>query len=152
MGLWHAGPGPAAAMRSPAGCSIGLCYMTHAACEDLNLCHAGAQGRFSAGSFDSLSAVELANDIAAALDLALPGTLVFDYPSVKAIAAHVHGLMAPAAAGAAPVTASVFTAASLAAALPDAPRHQLLTEVGTACSCGHTCAVRMSGLEDDSAT
>ncbi|KAK9841871.1 hypothetical protein WJX81_008495 [Elliptochloris bilobata] len=42
----------------------------------------GPEGNFASGALDSLSAVELANALAAELALALPGTLVFDYPSV----------------------------------------------------------------------
>ena len=38
----------------------------------------------------------MANGVSSALTLKLPQTLVFDYPSVKAMAAHVHSLMAPA--------------------------------------------------------
>ncbi|KAK9803914.1 hypothetical protein WJX72_004698 [[Myrmecia] bisecta] len=58
----------------------------------------GADGHFAAGAIDSLSAVELTNSLSAALSLQLPSTLVFDYPSISAIAQHVHGLLAPAAA------------------------------------------------------
>ena len=56
---------------------------------------AGADGQLGASSFDSLSAVELSNALSGTVGLRLPGTLVFDYPSVKALAAHVHGLLAP---------------------------------------------------------
>ena len=55
---------------------------------------AGKEGRLAAGSFDSLAAVELTNGLNTALNLKLPGTLVFDYPSVQAIAEHIHGLLA----------------------------------------------------------
>jgi hypothetical protein len=57
-------------------------------------------GQFSAGNFDSLGAVEMANGVSSALGLKLPQTLVFDYPSVVAMAAYVHSLMAPATAAA----------------------------------------------------
>lgn len=40
----------------------------------------------------------MANGVSSALGLKLPQTLVFDYPSVMAMAAYVHSLMAPAAA------------------------------------------------------
>ena len=53
------------------------------------------EGFFVAGSFDSLSAVELSNAISGAVNVKLPGTLVFDYPSVKALAAYVHSLLLP---------------------------------------------------------
>ena len=56
--------------------------------------NAGDDGHFATGSFDSLSAVELANAVSEAVNMRLPGTLVFDYPSVKALAAHVQELLA----------------------------------------------------------
>lgn len=55
----------------------------------------GPDGHFSAGHFDSLAAVELANLLGNAAGRELPGTLVFDYPSVAALAQHLHGLMQP---------------------------------------------------------
>ena len=54
----------------------------------------GKDGQLAAGSFDSLAAVELTNGLNTALNLKLPGTLVFDYPSVQAIAEHIHGQLA----------------------------------------------------------
>lgn len=85
---------------------------------------AGADGQFVAGSFDSLSAVELSNGIATALGLQLPGTLVFDYPSVSAMAAHVQGLMAPAGA----LVPAHVTAASLISSPADAHASELLAK------------------------
>lgn len=46
-----------------------------------------------AGSFDSLMAVEMSTTLSSALDLQLPATLVFDYPSVSAMAQHVFTLL-----------------------------------------------------------
>ena len=54
-------------------------------------------GAFAPGAFDSLSAVELANAVSKAVGRDLPSTLVFDYPSVAAMAAHVASLVTPAA-------------------------------------------------------
>ena len=53
-----------------------------------------AGGEISASSFDSLSAVELSNSISGSLGLKLPGTLIFDYPSLSLIAQHVHSQLA----------------------------------------------------------
>jgi acyl carrier protein len=58
----------------------------------------GADGHFAAGHFDSLAAVELSNILGKMVGRELPGTLVFDYPSVPAAAAYLHSIMWPAAA------------------------------------------------------
>lgn len=53
---------------------------------------------FPAGGFDSLSAVELSSSLSTSLGVDLPGTLVFDYPSVSAMTQHICSLLQPAQA------------------------------------------------------
>jgi len=63
-----------------------------------------------------LAAVELSNKLGQALGLDLPGTLVFDYPSVGAMAAHLLTRVRPADQAAepalelAPIAAPTFSA------------------------------------------
>ena len=98
-------------------------------------------GAFPAGALDSLAAVEAAATVSSAVGLTppLPPTAAYDYPSVAALAAHVHGVLADKAGvaervvAAPPVplpltttsrpTITLRTAARLAAPLdaPDAP-------------------------------
>ena len=84
----------------------------------------GADGHFAAEHFDSLSAVELSNELSRATALSLPGTLVFDYPSVPALAAHIHSLLQPAAAAARPVLPLISTLGPTLAPIDSRQSHQ----------------------------
>ena len=56
---------------------------------------ASAQAALMSAGLDSLGAVELRKELASALSLDLPSTLVFDYPSAEAITDLILGQLAP---------------------------------------------------------
>ena len=110
--------GTAAAVPRPAAASLAeVTALVRSAAETTLGQALPADGAFEAGAFDSLSAVELANAVSAAVGRDLPGTLVFDYPSVAAMAAHVASLLAPTAMDLHPLHPAVTHMS-----LPDAPR------------------------------
>eukprot|EP00887_Chlorella_sp_A99_P003341 scaffold26.g3341.t1 len=105
----------------------------------------GGDGGFPAGGFDSLMAVELSSKLGARLDLALPATLVFDYPSVLALAQHIHSLLACTS------QETQHAAASPSAALATMPATAAaLSSYISSPSIGMTMAARVFPAIDDS--
>ncbi|MFE2879803.1 beta-ketoacyl synthase N-terminal-like domain-containing protein [Streptomyces roseus] len=71
----------------------------------------GPERAFNELGFDSLTALELRNQLTTATGLRLTPTLVFDHPNALAVAEHLDTLLAPAAASAAAATVTGGAAA-----------------------------------------
>ncbi|MEV0750513.1 SDR family NAD(P)-dependent oxidoreductase [Streptomyces sp. NPDC050273] len=65
---------------------------------------------FTEIGFDSLTAMELRNQLASATGLRLPATLVFDHPNARAVAGHLDTLLAGDSTAAAPTAIAARTA------------------------------------------
>jgi Phosphopantetheine attachment site len=58
-------------------------------------CRLGASGDGEFSGLDSLSSMALSTNLGNALGLQLAMTLAYDYPSVRALAEHLHGILTP---------------------------------------------------------
>lgn len=89
----------------------------------------GDEVAFSPGSFDSLSAVEFASSIGKQLDLDLPNTLLFDYPSIRSMAQHIHSQLASKYSedvSYMPPSADTMVPGAVAVQCPHEKQHQLI--------------------------
>jgi len=85
--------------------------------------------KFRDAGFDSLTAVEIRNQVAATTGLALPTTLVFDHPTPVALAEHLVGLLAPEGSGESGVDGGGGEEAAIRAVLASVSLEQL-REIG----------------------
>jgi len=86
--------------------------------------HVGPDQPLMASGLDSLGAVELRNALQSRLAIELPSTLVFDYPSIDAMAGFIAGRLQPASRAAAVDGGSALTA-SLITCMPQRCRATL---------------------------
>ena len=101
-----------------------------------------------AAGLDSLAAVELRNELQAALGVTLPGTAIFDYPTPAALAAFLCQQLAAAAgaAAAAQHSAAMLAAPSAGGALAAVDRARLVVTVDA--SAARLSAPSVSSLQD----